>query len=166
MDEYLNEMKDSYVIFSMGEHRFGLSLEAVSEISGIEDVIILEDAPPNVLGVIRVRDRYIPVYSLIKKFSIQPTKNNDARKKRIITHFYNKSVAFEVEEVLGVEKIFKEEIYPVPRFLKFDSNQHIKQIANKDEEVTLLLDESALIDEREYDKILKLISKNIQKTEG
>lgn len=163
MDQYLNEVKDSYVIFSIGEHRFGLNLEAVSEISGMDDVIILEDTPPNVLGIIRTRDRYIPVYSLIEKFNIPPTKDNKELRKRIVTHFYNKSVAFEVEAVLGVEKIFKEEIYPVPRFLKFSSNQYIKQIANKDEEVTLLLDENALIDEREYDEILHIISANLQK---
>ena len=163
MDQYLNEVKDSYVIFSIGEHRFGLNLEAVSEISGMDDVIILEDTPPNVLGIIRTRDRYTPVYSLIEKFNIPPTKDNKELRKRIVTHFYIKSVAFEVEAVLGVEKIFKEEIYPVPRFLKFSSNQYIKQIANKDEEVTLLLDENALIDEREYDEILHIISANLQK---
>ena len=42
-------------------------------------------------------------------------------------------------------------------------DKYIKQIANKDEEVTLLLDENALIDEREYDEILSLISTILQK---
>ena len=163
MDQFLNEVKDSYVIFSMGEHRFGLSLEAVSEISGIDDVIVLEDAPANVLGIIRTRDKYIPVYNLIEKFKIPPIKDSEVKKRRIVTHFYNKSVAFEVEAVLGVELIHKEDIYPVPRFLKFVSNRYIRQIANKDEEVTLLLDENALIDEREYDEILSLISTILQK---
>lgn len=163
MDQYLNEVKDSYVIFSIGEHRFGLNLEAVSEINGIEDMIIFEDLPSNMLGIIRVRDSYIPVYSLIEKFNIPPTKDNKQLRKRIVTHFHNKSVAFEVEAVLGVEKIFKEEIYPVPRFLKFRSNKHIKQIANKDEEVILLLDEKTILDEREYDEILDIISTNLQR---
>ena len=83
MDQYLNEAKDSYVIFTIGEQRFGLSLEAVSEISGIDDVIILEDAPANVIGIIRTRDKHIPVYNLIKKFKILPAKDSEIGKREL-----------------------------------------------------------------------------------
>ena len=151
-----SQVKDNYLIFTIGKYRFGINIMAVSEIRDSESINEVHGGSTNLLGMVNIRNSEIPVYSLSNKFNVSKAENDNIS-KWIVSLSNNKLIAFEVGDIIGVDEFSKEDIYPVPNVLKLESTKYMRQISNKNNETTILLDEDHLIDEEEFKEIENII---------
>jgi purine-binding chemotaxis protein CheW len=59
-----------YLIFHLGEEEFGIQVQKVREIMGVQDITRVPQTPPHVKGVINLRGKVIPVVDLRLKFEM------------------------------------------------------------------------------------------------
>lgn len=59
-----------YLIFHLGEEEFGIQVQKVREIMGVQDITQVPQTPPHVKGVINLRGKVIPVVDLRLKFDM------------------------------------------------------------------------------------------------
>ena len=59
-----------YLTFRLGAEEFGVRVDKVREIMGVQDITAVPQAPPHVKGVINLRGKVIPVVDLRLKFGL------------------------------------------------------------------------------------------------
>jgi purine-binding chemotaxis protein CheW len=59
-----------YLVFHLGEEEFGIQVQKVREIMGVQDITQVPQTPPYVKGVINLRGKVIPVVDLRLKFDM------------------------------------------------------------------------------------------------
>jgi purine-binding chemotaxis protein CheW len=61
-----------YLVFHLGEEEFGIQVQKVREIMGVQDITQVPQTPAHVKGVINLRGKVIPVIDLRLKFVMPP----------------------------------------------------------------------------------------------
>lgn len=108
------------VIFTLGQEEYAMPIEVVREITRLEDVRTIPQAPAYVAGLINIRGMAIPLIDLHVRFGIKKTSliqdGQDLTQKintfALITEVYGNYVGFAVDEVREVRII--EEFTPPP----------------------------------------------------
>ncbi|HTB15904.1 MAG TPA: chemotaxis protein CheW [Bryobacteraceae bacterium] len=59
-----------YLVFHLGEEEFGIQVQKVREIMGVQDITRVPQTPEHVKGVINLRGKVIPVIDLRLKFTM------------------------------------------------------------------------------------------------
>ena len=59
-----------YLVFHLGNEEFGIQVQKVREIMGVQDITQVPQTPPHVKGVINLRGKVIPVVDLRLKFAM------------------------------------------------------------------------------------------------
>lgn len=152
MRQVENIIQNKYLLFKIGQEKFGIDIMAVKEIeedNSREEMSISSNS----------KGRKVPIYSLSQKLNPKGLGRKNTRKQRIITQSNDLLLAFEVDEVLGVKEVEESDIYNTPTLLKTKSTSYLKLLANIEDELTLLLDENNLIDEQEHELIKNAITK-------
>ena len=68
-----------YLVFHLGEEEFGIQVQKVREIMGVQDITRVPQTPPHVKGVINLRGKVIPVVDLRLKFEMPAAHLTAAR---------------------------------------------------------------------------------------
>jgi purine-binding chemotaxis protein CheW len=63
---------DSVVVFALGEFRFALSMSVVERVVRAVEVSPVPGCPPEMLGVINLHGRLVPVYDIRARFGLIP----------------------------------------------------------------------------------------------
>lgn len=97
-----------------GRQRFAINVFKVQEVLTLPQLTILPGAHPNVVGVIHLRGRAIPVYDLARSIHLRPVPiNEDAT---VIVSEYNSSVqAFLVGSVDRIVNLNWDSVLPPPK---------------------------------------------------
>jgi purine-binding chemotaxis protein CheW len=146
--------KNKYLTFSLEEEHFGLEIEYVTEIVGIQPITTIPEMPVFVKGVINLRGDIIPVMDARIRFSKNPIKYND-RTCIVVIDVNAVSIGIVVDAVNEVMTIEEENIVPPPLIFKGNRN-YIKAIGKQDDLVTLLLDCNNMLDNDELDEIASI----------
>lgn len=132
-----------YLVFSLGEERYGLGILDVREIIGLLAIHELPDMPPFFKGVINLRDRVIPVMDLRLKFGMEEAEHTN-RTCIIIVEVSGKRgstlMGIIVDAVSEVANIKDEVIEDAPSFGGGLDTAMILGMAKLKEGVTILLD--------------------------
>src|SRR5580700_3766036 len=59
-----------YLVFHLGEEEFGIQVQKVREIMGVQDITQVPQTPAHVKGVINLRGKVVPVVDLRLKFDM------------------------------------------------------------------------------------------------
>jgi purine-binding chemotaxis protein CheW len=137
-----------YLTFLLGKDTYGIGIEYVIEIIGIQPITKIPETPDFVKGVINLRGQIIPVMDMRMKFHKEPLDYND-RTCVIITRIQDTSIGLIVDRVAEVLAIPETNIVPPPEFCTGDQNPYIEAIGNVDGAVKLLLDSNKLLIEEE-----------------
>lgn len=65
-----------FLIFTLGETRFGLPIEAIAEIVQPRPLTVLPKAPPFLRGLMRLREQVVPVLDLRERFGLPAAPSN------------------------------------------------------------------------------------------
>ncbi|MGL5575033.1 MAG: chemotaxis protein [Sarcina sp.] len=89
--------------FRIGNKLYAINIIKVKEVVDCDNLTTIPDAHPEVAGVILCRDEIIPLVDLI--YILDKQRRNEKIFKTIICEFNEMKVAFNIDEVVGVQRI-------------------------------------------------------------
>jgi len=118
LDDYnnlLSEARSQYLVFTLGDSRFGIETAACRQVFRVPDIVPLPDVPSHVLGIINVRGQIVSVTSLAILMGLSQVPMTDSSRLVIIAHDCKKTaivadsvqniVEYSVDEVQNVGRI-------------------------------------------------------------
>ena len=135
------------LFFNIGDHLYGIEIEYINEIIGIEHITVVPKIPDYIKGIINIRGKMVPVISVRKRFGMEEIPYDD-RTCIIVLEFENGiQVGIIVDRVQEVVVVDKDIISKTPDCKNVNTNRYIKSIVNDNDGIKLLLDCDKLIGE-------------------
>lgn len=141
MDE--DTQKGKYLTFVLDNESYGIGINNVTEIIGIQPITLVPELPNYIKGIINLRGKIIPVMDVRLRFKKNFREYND-RTCIVVVDIDDLSIGLIVDSVSEVVIIQDENIVPPPNLNKV-SNKYISGIGKIDNEVKLILDCDKLI---------------------
>ena len=146
--------KGRYLTFSLGNESYGIEIQYVTEIIGIQTITEVPELPPYIKGIINLRGKIIPVIDVRLRFKKEVKEYND-RTCIIVIDIMELSIGLIVDSVSEVLNIPDEDIEEPPQMNKVNSNKFIKKIGKVGNDVKLLLDCEKLLSDDEVEILIK-----------
>lgn len=144
-------MAKKYMIFSLGEQRYAISLHVVREVIGLPKITPMPGMPPEYKGLINLRGRIIPTLDLTLR--LHPATPTAARAKRptiIIADREGQQVGLMVDEVVEVIPVEESQIDPNVDGIQEPNGRAVVGVAKcHEKELTLVLGLERLIGKNE-----------------
>ena len=135
------------LFFNIGDTVYGIEIEYINEIIGIEHITVVPKIPDYIKGIINIRGKMVPVISVRKRFGMEEIPYDD-RTCIIVIEFENGiQVGIIVDRVQEVVVVDKDIISKTPDCKNVNTNRYIKSIVNDNDGIKLLLDCDKLIGE-------------------
>ena len=134
-----------YLTFSIGTEVFGIGIDHVKEIIGIQPITRIPEFPEHIKGVINLRGGIIPVMDVRLRFR-KPPQEYDARTCIIVVDIFDILVGLIVDRVAEVVTIPESEIAATPEINRRNAG-YIKGFGKVGGEIKLLLDCGILLGE-------------------
>lgn len=144
-----------FLTFNLGEEIYGIEIEYVTEIIGLQQITKIPEVAEYIKGIINLRGKIIPVIDMRLKFNKEPIEYDD-RTCIVVVDTQEMIVGLIVDKVAEVLTIEDEDISPPPSYKSGIRNRYIRGIGKVGDEVTLLLDCKKLFDEQESQEISEL----------
>jgi len=148
--------ENQFVVFILGDERYGVDILNVSTISEYMDITKVPDAPTYVEGIINLRGDIIPVINLKRRFNIAETSVSDDT-RIIIYSIDGVAIGFLVDEASQVLRIDDSNIEPTPTILSGKDREYIAGVGKHEDKIIILLDFAKILSESERADITKLI---------
>lgn len=148
--------KDRFLTFNLDRESYGIEIQYITEIIGIQTITSIPELPDYVKGIINLRGKIIPVMDVRLRFKKEPLEYND-RTCIIVIDIKELSIGLIVDSVAEVITIPVEDIVEPPKVNKDVQNRYIKSIGKVGNDVKLLLDCDRLLTEDEVEDISNTI---------
>ena len=158
-DEFVIEdtQEGKYLTFALGNEEYGIEIEHVTEIIGIQNITELPDTPDFVKGVINLRGKVIPLIDVRLRFLLKE-KEYDDRTCIIVVNLQNMSVGLIVDCVSEVIDIPAQNVELPPKINNSKSSRYIKGLGKAQDSVKILLDIQKLLFGDEIEQIADSMS--------
>jgi len=158
-DQAILENEDTqhgrYLTFAIDAETFGIEIQFVTEIIGMQSITKLPEVPGYIKGIINLRGKIIPVVDVRLKFKKQPVEYTD-RTCIVVIENQEITVGLIVDNVSEVVFIEDENVVPPPDKKTGAANRYIKGIGKVGSDVKLLLDCDELFGEDETKEIQEI----------
>ena len=144
---------NQYLIFKTGGQLYGIEVEMIAGVEEPDKIKRFERSLANVVGMLPVRDKEIPVYSLREKFSLDDKW--DIKKGKIIVSIDN-TYGFTADDISAVIVINEEDVEPAPAVIINEKTEYIKGFATSEEGLVTLINAAKLVDAEEKEVIEEL----------
>jgi purine-binding chemotaxis protein CheW len=148
--------KGRYLTFTLGKESYGIEIQYVTEIIGIQTITQIPELPEYLKGIINLRGKIIPVMDVALRFKKEPREYND-RTCIIVVDISELSIGLIVDSVSEVVTIPEQDIVDPPQMNRGTANRYIKNIGKVGNDVKLLLDCEKLLTEDELSDISEAI---------
>ncbi len=128
-----------YLVFHLGEEEFGIQVQKVREIMGVQDITQVPQTPPHVKGVINLRGKVIPVVDLRLKFDM-PAREYTHRTCIIVVQVSGSLMGLVVDGVVEVLNVAGADVEDTPSFGKEVEIPYVMGLAKIKSKVKILLD--------------------------
>ena len=147
---YRDERPLKVLTFTVGDSTYGIELELVTEIVGIQPITEVPEVPAAVKGIMNLRGRIVPVIDIRSKFGWEEAPYHD-RTCIVILEVRDQVVGLIVEAVSEVVAIPRREILQPPGFHANAQDSYIKGIVRIGDQIKMILDCNRLLDLDEMD---------------
>lgn len=144
--------KGKYLTFTVGSEVYGLEIQYITEIIGIQKITQMPELPEYMKGIINLRGKIIPVMDMRIRFKKEPREYND-RTCVIVVEIKGLSVGLIIDSVSEVISIPDQNIVKPPQINNEIGNRYIKGIGKVVNEVKLLIDCEKLFTSYELDDL-------------
>lgn len=144
--------KGKYLTFTVGSEVYGLEIQYITEIIGIQKITQMPELPEYMKGIINLRGKIIPVMDMRIRFKKEPREYND-RTCVIVVEIKGLSVGLIIDSVSEVISIPDQNIVKPPQINNEIGNRYIKGIGKVVNEVKLLIDCEKLFTSYELDNL-------------
>jgi purine-binding chemotaxis protein CheW len=145
-----------YLVFHLGEEEFGIQVQKVREIMGVQDITQVPQTPPHVKGVINLRGKVIPVVDLRLKFTM-PAKEYTHRTCIIVVQVSGERgmmpMGIVVDGVAEVLQVASADVEDTPNFGKEVDVPYVMGLAKLKGKVKILLDIDQVMTARELARL-------------
>lgn len=148
--------KGRYLIFAIDNESYGIEIQYVTEIIGIQTITAVPELPDYVKGIINLRGKIIPVMDIRLRFKKEPKEYND-RTCIIVVDIMNMSVGLIVDSVSEVVTINDTSISELPQMNQGNNNRYVKNIGKIGNEVRLLLDCQKLLTDEDIHNLNEVL---------
>ena len=158
-----NELrKNRYLIFSLQEEQYGVSLSEIKEVIGLVETIAIPQVPKYFKGFINLRGRIISVIDLREKLNLDTTKYKSKKTSIIILEFsQDVQMGLIVDEVSEVVGFHSEQLDPAKNIHGTQEKDFVTNVAKtKDKQLILLLDIKKLIGDKDFQFIKEVSSRH------
>lgn len=139
-----DSMKDRYLSFRLAEEEYGIDIQFVTEIVGIQRISAVPEMPTYIKGVINLRGQVIPIMDVRARFHM-PEQAYNERTCVIVVNMNENFVGLVVDAVREVASLPQDSICEAPRVARSQSAQYIKGIGKVGEDVKIILDVYKLV---------------------
>lgn len=152
-------MKQSYLTFRSHSLIYGIKIHLVKEIFQLPELTIIPETPGDIIGVLYLRDKTIPVMHLDRRLG-QPVKECSISDRVIVIQWQTIEMGIVVNEVLDVVEIDSNNIESEPNYGRENSlsTAFIANIATLEDQKLILLNSETLI--RKPDLVKELIEES------
>ncbi|PWR02723.1 chemotaxis protein CheW [Meridianimarinicoccus roseus] len=149
MDPHLSvdesdNIDDMYLTFAVAGEDYGVTIGVVTEIVGMQRIMLVPDVPHFIKGVINLRGKVIPLMDVRLRFGI-PEKEYDERTVVIVLDLGEAPIGLIVDAVSEVLEIPAENIDQASSFRSSDRQSVVRGLGRIGERVAILLDERVLV---------------------
>lgn len=151
--------EEKHVVFRLGNEQYSMNIAYVKAIEEQYSIIPLPDAPENVKGMINLRGEIIPVYSLRSRFHMDEiARTRDTQ--LLIAMAGRVQLAFEVDQVIGIETIEEENRREIPLVIRSEATGYIGGILNIRNQIVVEISITNIMSESEWADIEQLMKEH------
>ena len=145
LDELENEdtLKDKYLTFNLGGEQYGIDIQFVTEIIGVQKITPVPNTPNFIRGVINLRGKVIPIMDIRLRFALAE-RDYDDRTCVIVVTMGETFVGLVVDTVSEVVVIPEDTVQNAPT-RNSTEQEFIKGLGKYEEEIKILLDINKLL---------------------
>lgn len=154
--EEQDTQKDRFLTFMIDKEFYGIEINYVTEIVGIQSITAMPEMPDYIKGIINLRGVIIPVMDVRLRFKKQ-AKEYDDRTCVIVVDFNSVNVGLIVDSVSEVMTIDEENILELPKINTAATTRYLKNIGKCGHNVILILDCENLLSENELADITSAV---------
>ncbi|MDU4697148.1 MAG: chemotaxis protein CheW [Paenibacillus sp.] len=140
-----DSLRDKYLTFQVEREQYGIEIQYVTEIIGIQPITAVPQMPDYIRGIINLRGTVIPVMDVRVRFGLPPRAYSD-RTCIIVVELKEVAVGLIVDSVAEVMSIPAEDIVPPPDIRNGES-RFVAGVGKPSGAMLLLLDCHLLINE-------------------
>lgn len=142
--------KEKYITFKSGNEYFGLKIQYVSDILGVQAITSIPETEDYIKGLINLRGKIIPVIDVRLRFKQEAVEYDD-RTCIIVINVKSTVVGLIVEKIAEVVEIQEDNILPPPTIGRADKahNKYVYGIGKVGTSVKLLLDPDKLLNDED-----------------
>ncbi|MEY8881691.1 chemotaxis protein CheW [Donghicola sp. XS_ASV15] len=133
-----------YLTFAVGEEDYGMSIGMVTEIVGMQRIMVVPDVPDYIKGVINLRGKVIPLMDVRLRFGMNERPYDD-RTVVIVLEVNDAPMGLIVDRVREVIDIPDDNIDAASGFGSGDGRSVVSGLGRVDERVVILLDVPLLV---------------------
>jgi len=137
-----DSQRDLFLTFRLHDEDYGVAINYVTEIIGIQKITRVPDLPDEIKGVINLRGRVIPVMDVRVKFGLS-TRNYDERTCVIVVEVDDITTGLVVDRVKEVVEISAGQIEPPP--CHNGEQSYVLGMGKVGNEIKILLDVESLV---------------------
>lgn len=137
-----DSQRDLYLTFHLHSEEYGIAINHVTEIIGIQEITNVPDMPDFIKGVINLRGLVIPVMDVRLRFGL-PERDYDERTCIIVVEVDEQTTGLVVDRVEEVVEIHVEQIESVPNHDA--ENNYIGGLGKIGDDIKILLDVESLV---------------------
>lgn len=153
----MEELK--YVVFQLGEQRYGMSLMRISGIEKDYHIIPVPNAPEGISGIINLRGSVLPVYSLRERFGMDKRIDNP-EKSLLITYSSGTMLAYEVDMVEDIEEMRQEDINEMPHVASSEETAFMDKVLHIGKDIVIAINVDKVLSEDAREMVNQLIEEN------
>ncbi len=136
--------KNKYLTFHLAGEDYGIEIQYVIEIIGIQNITDVPDMPEFIRGVINLRGKVIPIMDVRARFGLE-AHEYDERTCIIVVNIDTTEVGLVVDEVSEVADIPEDHVEPAPKTNKNNDDNYIQGMGKINNEVKILLNINKLL---------------------
>lgn len=146
------------VSFHAGGKLFAVNILTIREILRNASLEPIQDAPPFVVGGIRIRGSVIPAVDLKKRLGNPTPSHTPDRSWVLVSHVGKGDVGFLVDSVMGILKVEPDNILPAPDLILSGlRSQYIQGVCNSEVGMLVVLDLNRMLAADEMKALQKLV---------
>ena len=142
-----------FVTFEVNGEEFAVDILSVHEINRMMDLTRIPQSPPEVMGVINLRGKIIPVVDLRSRFSMPPGERTE-HNRIVVVEVSDRVIGFVVDRVHEVLRIPGSIVDTAPQMVTSIDTDFVAGVGKLDDRLLILLDLPKLFRAEDIDRLV------------
>ena len=150
-----------YLIFRIEDRKYAIELNHVNGTEQNYSIIPIPDPPEGIQGVINLRGKIVPVYSLRQRFGFDP-KITSPGKSALIARTSGIMIAYEVDAVEFIEELEEDQIKSMPQMVENDETSFMNKVLNVRNQIVVVVDVNKVLSAEAIETLERMIEERAE----